>query len=82
MVLTLANVRLVFKVMAGSCYQLVKPPPDVSISTNEMNHHVTQMHNALIILVHTLVSVPSVILVMATLVLISTNVTRSYQRET
>ena len=80
MVLIIANVRLVSKVMADSCYQLVKPPPDVSISTNVMNHHVTQMHNALIILVHTLEPVATVILVMATLVL--TNVTRPYQTET
>ena len=68
--------------MVGSCYQLVKPLPDVSILTNVMNHHVTQMHNALIVLIHTLVPVVTVILVMATLVLILTNVTLPCQTET
>ena len=55
MVPMIANVRLVSKVMTDSCYQLVKPQPDVSMATNVMNHHVMQMHHALIILVHTLV---------------------------
>ena len=61
--------------MVGSCYQLVKPLPDVSILTNVMNHHVTQMYNALIVLIHTLVPVATVILVMVTLVLTLTSVT-------
>ena len=55
---------------------------DVNECANVMSHHVTQMRNPLIILVHTLVPVATITLVMATLVLISTNVTRPYRMET
>ena len=76
------------KVMVGSCYQLVKPPPDVSICVKECNESPcdanVQCHivNALIILVHTLVPDITIILVMATFVSISTYSTRPYQTET
>ena len=82
---TVSNVLMLMNVtslLATTITQPTMTTPSALISTYIMNHHVTQLQNALILLVHTLVPVATVILVMVTLVLISTNVTRPYRMET